>query len=161
MISDLPIKMQKVIEDKLRTVIFSKCQGLTNEERDVIIDDEMSGRLCDIEELIDINNLIAEWEDEQCRMEGRTMQKDDLLLQEKCANVLICLQNIASKNYRSAVNVPFYMDKAKEVERLYLTQEFDELMDICGHPRKYKNIIHLLNEVYESVEAVKQSRNED
>lgn len=59
MISDLPIKMQKVIEDKLRTVIFSKCQGLTNEERDVIIDDEMSGRLCDIEELIDINNLIA------------------------------------------------------------------------------------------------------
>ena len=66
MISDLPIKMQKVIEEKLRTVIFSKCQGLTNEERDTIIDDEMSGRLCDIEELIDINNLIAEWEDEQC-----------------------------------------------------------------------------------------------
>ena len=68
MISDLPIKMQKVIEDKLRTVIFSKCQGLTNEERDAIIDDEMSGRLCDIEELIDINNLIAEfveWEDEE------------------------------------------------------------------------------------------------
>ena len=68
MISDLPIKMQKVIEDKLRTVIFSKCQGLTNEERDVIIDDEMSGRLYDIEELIDINNLIAEfveWEDEE------------------------------------------------------------------------------------------------
>ena len=64
MISDLPIKMQKVIEDKLRTVIFSKCQGLTNEERDAIIDDEMSGRLCDIEELIDINNLIAEWEDD-------------------------------------------------------------------------------------------------
>ena len=62
MISDLPIKMQKVIEEKLRTVIFSKCQGLTNEERDTIIDDEMSGRLCDIEELIDINNLIAEWE---------------------------------------------------------------------------------------------------
>ena len=62
MISDLPIKMQKVIEDKLRTVIFSKCQGLTNEERDVIIDDEMSGRLCDIEELININNLIAKWE---------------------------------------------------------------------------------------------------
>ena len=62
MISDLPIKMQKVIEDKLRTVIFSKCQGLTNEERDTIIDDEMSGRLCDIEELIDINNLIAKWE---------------------------------------------------------------------------------------------------
>lgn len=66
MISDLPIKMQKVIEDKLRTVIFSKCQGLTNEERDTIIDDEMSGRLCDIEELIDINSLIAKWEDEQC-----------------------------------------------------------------------------------------------
>lgn len=66
MISDLPIKMQKVIEEKLKTVIFSKCQGLTNEERDVIIDDEMSGRLCDIEELIDINNLIAKWEDEQC-----------------------------------------------------------------------------------------------
>ena len=64
MISDLPIKMQKVIEDKLRTVISSKCQGLTNEERDVIIDDEMSGRLCDIEELIDINNLIAKWEDD-------------------------------------------------------------------------------------------------
>ena len=66
MISDLPIKMQKVIEEKLRTVIFSKCQGLTNEERDVIIDDEMSGRLGDIEELIDINNLIEKWEDEQC-----------------------------------------------------------------------------------------------
>ena len=65
-ISDLPITMQKVIEEKLRTVIFSKCQGLTNEERDTIIDDEMSGRLCDIEELIDINNLIAKWEDEQC-----------------------------------------------------------------------------------------------
>ena len=64
MISDLPIKMQKVIEDKLRTVIFSKCQGLTNEERDVIIDDEMSRRLGDIEELIDINNLIAELEDD-------------------------------------------------------------------------------------------------
>ena len=67
MISDLPIKMQKVIEEKLRTVIFSKCHGLTDEERDVIIDDEMSGRLCDIEELIDINNLITKWEDnEQC-----------------------------------------------------------------------------------------------
>lgn len=66
MISDLPIKMQKVIEEKLRTVIFSKCQGLTNEERDTIIDDEMSGRLCDIEELIDINSLIAKWEGEQC-----------------------------------------------------------------------------------------------
>lgn len=67
MISDLPIKMQKVIEDKLRTAIFSKCQGLTNEERDVIIDDEMSGRLCDIEELIDINNLIAKWEDDNVK----------------------------------------------------------------------------------------------
>ena len=66
MISDLPIKMQKVIEDKLRTAISSKCQGLTNEERDTIIDDEMSGRLCDIEELININNLIAKWEGEQC-----------------------------------------------------------------------------------------------
>ena len=66
MISDLSIKMQKVIEDKLRIVIFSKCQGLTNEERDTIIDDEMSGRLGDIEELIDINNLISKWEDEQC-----------------------------------------------------------------------------------------------
>ena len=53
------------------------------------------------------------------------------------------------------------MDKAKEVERLSLTQELNELMDICGHSRKYKNIIHLLNEVYESSEAVKQSRKED
>ena len=94
-------------------------------------------------------------------MGGRTMLKDDSLLQEKCANVLICLQNIASKNYRSAVNVPFYMDKAKEIERLDLIQELNELMDICGHSRKYKNIIHLLNEVYESNEAVKQSRKED
>ena len=89
------------------------------------------------------------------------MLKDDLLLQEKCADVLICLQNIASKNYRSAVNVPFYMDKAREVERLSLSQELSELMDICGHSRKYKNIIHLLNEVYESVELEKQSRKED
>ena len=94
-------------------------------------------------------------------MGGRTMLKNDSLLRDKCANVLICLQNIASKNYRSAVNVPFYMDKAKEVERLSLTQELNELMDICGHSRKYKNIIHLLNEVYESNEAVKQSRKED
>ena len=94
-------------------------------------------------------------------MGGRTMLKDDLLLREKCANVLICLQNITSKNYRSAVNVPFYMDKAKEIERLDLIQELNELMDICGHSRKYKNIIHLLNEVYESNEAVKQSRKED
>ena len=89
------------------------------------------------------------------------MLKDDSLLQEKCADVLICLQDIASKNYRSAVNVPFYMDKAKEVERLDLVQELNELMDICGHSRKYKNTIHLLNEVYESNEAVKQSRKED
>ena len=85
------------------------------------------------------------------------MLKDDSLLQDKCANVLICLQNIASKNYRSA----FYMDKAKEVEHLDLVQELNELMDICEHSRKYKNIIHLLNEVYESNEAVKQSRKED
>ena len=90
-------------------------------------------------------------------MGGRTMLKDDLLLREKCAKVLICLQNIASKNYRSA----FYMDKAKEIERLDLIQELNEFMDICGHSRKYKNIIHLLNEVYESNEAVKQSRKED
>ena len=89
------------------------------------------------------------------------MLKNDLLLQEKCAKVLICLQDIASKNYRSAVNVPFYMDKAKEIERLDLVQELNELMDICGHSRKYKNIIHLLNEVYESVELEKQSRKED
>ena len=94
-------------------------------------------------------------------MGGRTMLKNDSLLQEKCADVLICLQNIASKNYRSAVNVPFYMDKAKEIERLDLVQELNELMDICGHSRKYKNIIHLLNEVYESVEAEKQSRKEE
>ena len=89
------------------------------------------------------------------------MLRDDLLLREKCADVLICLQNIASKNYRSAVNVPFYMDKAKEIEQLDLLQELDEFMDICRHSRKYKNIIHLLNEVYESYESEKQSRNED
>lgn len=89
------------------------------------------------------------------------MLRDDLLLQDKCAKVLICLQNIASKNYRSAVNVPFYMDKAKEIERLDLVQELNEFMDICGHSRKYKNIIHLLNEVCESNEAVRQSRKED
>ena len=87
--------------------------------------------------------------------------KDYLLLREKCAKVLICLQNTASKNYRSAVNVPFYIDKAKEVEHLDLIQELNEFMDICGHSRKYKNIIHLLNEVYESVELEKQSRKED
>lgn len=89
------------------------------------------------------------------------MLKDDLLLQDKCAKVLICLQNIASKNYRSAVNMPFYIDKAKEIEKLDLSQELNEFIDICGHSRKYKNIIHLLNEVYESVELEKQSRNED
>lgn len=89
------------------------------------------------------------------------MLKDDLLLRDKCAKVLICLQNIASKNYRSAVNMPFYIDKAKEIERLDLLQELNEFIDICGHSRKYKNIIHLLNEVYESVELEKQSRNED
>ena len=94
-------------------------------------------------------------------MGGRTMLKDDLLLREKCADVLVCLQNIASKNYRSAVNVPFYMDKAKEIEQLDLLQELNEFMDICGHSRKYKNIIHLLSEVYESVELEKQSRKED
>ena len=94
-------------------------------------------------------------------MGGRTMLRDDLLLRDKCAKVLICLQNIASKNYRSAVNVPFYMDKAKEIEQLDLLQELNEFMDICGHSRKYKNIIHLLNEVYESVELEKQSRKEE
>ena len=77
------------------------------------------------------------------------MLKDDLLLQDKCAEVLICLQNIASKNYRSAVNVPFYMDKAKEIEQLDLLQELNEFMDICGHSRKYKNIIRILRLVNE------------
>ena len=81
------------------------------------------------------------------------MLKDDLLLQEKCADVLICLQNIASKNYRSAVNVPFYMDKAKEIEG---TDALSELEDIWKHPRKYKNVIHLLNAVCESSEAVNE-----
>ena len=57
--------------------------------------------------------------------------------------------------------MPFYIDKAKEIEHLDLVQELNELMDICGHSRKYKNIIHLLNEVYESSEAEKQSRKED
>ena len=88
-------------------------------------------------------------------MGGRTMLKDDLLLQEKCADVLICLQNIASKNYRSAVNVPFYMDKAKEIESMdCITKALSELEDIWKHPRKYKNVIHLLNAVCESSEAV-------
>ena len=86
-------------------------------------------------------------------MGGRTMLRDDLLLREKCADVLICLQNIASKNYRSAVNVPFYMDKAKEIES---TDALRELEDIWKHPRKYKNVIHLLNAVCESSEAVKK-----
>ena len=81
------------------------------------------------------------------------MLKDDLLLREKCADVLICLQNIASKNYRSAVNVPFYMDKAKEIERI---DALSELEDIWKHPRKYKNVIHLLNAVCESSEAVNE-----
>ena len=90
-------------------------------------------------------------------MGGRTMLKDDLLLREKCADVLICLQNIASKNYRSAVNVPFYMDKAKEIERTgSIWKALNELEDIWKHPRKYKNVIHLLNAVCESSEAVNE-----
>lgn len=85
------------------------------------------------------------------------MLKDDLLLREKCADVLISLQNIASKNYRSAVNVPFYMDKAKEIERTDdITKALSELEDIWKHPRKYKNVIHLLNAVCESSEAVNE-----
>lgn len=85
------------------------------------------------------------------------MLKDDLLLQDKCADVLICLQNIASKNYRSAVNVPFYMDKAKEIEGMdCITKALSELEDIWKHPRKYKNVIHLLNAVCESSEAVNE-----
>lgn len=84
------------------------------------------------------------------------MLKDDSLLREKCADVLICLQNIASKNYRSAVNVPFYMDKAKEIEWIGGIKALSELEDIWKHPRKYKNVIHLLNAVYESSEAVKK-----
>ena len=85
------------------------------------------------------------------------MLRDDLLLREKCADVLICLQNIASKNYRSAVNVPFYMDKAKEIERTGSTwKALSELEDIWKHPRKYKNVIHLLNAVCESSEAVNE-----
>ena len=83
------------------------------------------------------------------------MLKDDLLLREKCADVLICLQNIASKNYHSAVNVPFYMDKAKEIERMD-AKALSELEDIWKHPRKYKNVIHLLNAVCESSEAVNE-----
>lgn len=90
-------------------------------------------------------------------MGGRTMLKDDLLLREKCADVLICLQSIASKNYRSAVNVPFYRDKAKEIERIdSITKALSELEDIWKHPRKYKNVIHLLNAVCESSEAVNE-----
>jgi hypothetical protein len=80
----------------------------------------------------------------------------DYLIKEKCADVLICLQNIASKNYRSAVNMPFYMDKAKEIERTNYTKALGELEDIWKHPRKYKNVIHLLNAVCESSEAVKK-----
>ena len=85
------------------------------------------------------------------------MLRDDLLLREKCADVLICLQNIASKNYRSAVNVPFYMDKAKEIERTdSIWKALSELEDIWKHPRMYKNVIHLLNAVCESSEAVNE-----
>ena len=93
-------------------------------------------------------------------------RKDDLI-KEKCADVLITLQNIASTNYRSAYNLPFYMDKAKEIERIDgttkalgivgITKALSELEDIWKHPRKYKNIIHVLNAVYESSEAVKRN----
>ena len=85
----------------------------------------------------------------------------DYLIKEKCADVLITLQNIASTNYRSAYNLPFYMDKAKEIERTDgITKALGELEDIWKHPRKYKNIIHLLNAVCESSEAVKQGHYE-
>ena len=71
--------------------------------------------------------------------------------------MLICLQNIASINYRSAYNLPFYKDKAKEIERTDgITKALSELEDIWKHPRKYKNVIHLLNAVCESSEAVKK-----
>lgn len=82
----------------------------------------------------------------------------DYLIQERCADVLITLQNIASTNYRSAYNLPFYMDKAKEIEKMdSITKALSELEDIWKHPRKYKNLIHLLNAVYESSEAVKRN----
>ena len=85
----------------------------------------------------------------------------DYLIKERCADVLITLQNIASTNYRSAYNLPFYMDKAKEIEKTdSITKALGELEDIWKHPRKYKNIIHLLNAVCESSEAVKQGHYE-
>lgn len=81
----------------------------------------------------------------------------DYLIKEKCADVLFSLQKIASTNYRSAYNLPFYIDKAKEIERTDGIKAFSELEDIWKHPRKYKNIIHLLNAVCESSEAVKRN----
>lgn len=82
----------------------------------------------------------------------------DYLIQERCADVLISLQNIASINYRSAYNLPFYIDKAKEIERLDgITKALSELEYIWKHPKKYKNVIHLLNAVCESSEAVKRN----
>ena len=85
----------------------------------------------------------------------------DYLIKERCADVLITLQNIASTNYRSAYNLPFYMDKAKEIEKTdSITKALGELEDIWKHPRKYKNVIHLLNAVCESSEAVKQGCHE-
>lgn len=82
----------------------------------------------------------------------------DYLIEEKCADVLSSLQNIASTNYRSAYNLPFYIDKAKEIEKMDgIIKALGELEDIWKHPRKYKNIIHLLNAVYESSEAVKRN----
>lgn len=82
----------------------------------------------------------------------------DYLIQERCADVLITLQNIASTNYRSAYNLPFYMDKAKEIEKTDdITKALSELEDIWKHPRKYKNLIHILNAVCESSEAVKRN----
>ena len=81
----------------------------------------------------------------------------DYLIKEKCADVLFSLQNIASINYRSAYSLPFYMDKAKEIERTDgIIKALGELEDIWKHPRKYKNIIHLLNAVCESNEAMKE-----
>ena len=83
--------------------------------------------------------------------------RKDYLIKEKCADMLITLQDIASTNYRSAYNLPFYMDKAKEIERTDgITKALSELEDIWKHPRKYKNVIHLLNAVCESSEAVKK-----
>ena len=81
----------------------------------------------------------------------------DYLVKEKCADVLITLQDIASTNYRSTCNLPFYMDKAKEIEKFdFVSQALSELEDIYKHPRKYENIIHLLNAVCESHEAMKE-----